>query len=310
MGKASLSCLKVKSYYKRFQVKFKRRRQGKTNYHKRRKMLKRDKCKYETPKYRLVVRKTNTKIVAQIVYATLTGDRIVTHADSSELPRYGVKVGLTNYPAAYCTGLLVARRCLKDLGLDRMFEGCTEVTGEWHENIGDDEDERNPFTAYLDVGLTRTTTGNNVFGVLKGAVDGGLNVPHCERRFPGWDTEANEGDGDYNPEAHRDRIFGAPLGEYMELLKNENEEHYQKQFSKYIKEGINPEDLEDIYTKAHEAIRADPTRPAKKKRGKPYDGEFKRPKKLTLEQRRANVRKKIAALQEKAAKEMDEDEEA
>ena len=31
-------------------------------------------------------------------------------AYAHELPRYGVKVGLTNYSAAYCTGLLLARR--------------------------------------------------------------------------------------------------------------------------------------------------------------------------------------------------------
>jgi len=38
----------------------------------------------------------------------------------------------------------------------------------------------------LDVGLTHTTTGNRVFGALKGAVDGGLNVPHSSNRFPGY----------------------------------------------------------------------------------------------------------------------------
>lgn len=46
----------------------------------------------------------------QIAYAKLEGDYIVTAAYSHELPQYGVKVGLTNYAAAYCTGLLVARR--------------------------------------------------------------------------------------------------------------------------------------------------------------------------------------------------------
>lgn len=47
-------------------------------------------------------------------------------ACSSELPRYGLKVGLTNYAAAYCTGLLVARRMLNKLGLDKHYEvgGC------------------------------------------------------------------------------------------------------------------------------------------------------------------------------------------
>jgi len=303
MGKASNSCLKVKSYFKRYQVKYKRRRQGKTDYAARRILLKRDRNKYDTRKYRLVVRKTNRKIIAQIVYSTLTCDKVVCHADSQELTRYGVKLGHTNYPAAYCTGLLLARRVLKQFKLDDKYEGCPEVTGEWHENMAEEEDDPNPLTAYLDVGLTRTTTGNNCFGVLRGAVDGGLNVPYSERRFPGYDADANDGEGEYNAEIHRDRIFGKPLGEYMDLLKEENEEAYKKQFGRYIKEGINGEDLEDIYKNAHEAIRADPSKRAKKAGGANYAGEFKRPKKLTLEQRRANVRKKIAELQAKAAEE-------
>ena len=46
----------------------------------------------------------------QIAYAKLEGDVIIAAAYAHELPRYGVKVGLTNYAAAYCTGLLLARR--------------------------------------------------------------------------------------------------------------------------------------------------------------------------------------------------------
>ena len=46
----------------------------------------------------------------QIAYARIEGDMIVCAAYSHELPKYGVAVGLTNYAAAYCTGLLVARR--------------------------------------------------------------------------------------------------------------------------------------------------------------------------------------------------------
>ena len=42
----------------------------------------------------------------------MAGDVIVAAAYAHELPRYGLKVGLTNYAAAYCTGLLVARRLL------------------------------------------------------------------------------------------------------------------------------------------------------------------------------------------------------
>lgn len=48
--------------------------------------------------------------VSQIAYAKIEGDMIVCAAYSHELPKYGVSVGLTNYAAAYCTGLLLARR--------------------------------------------------------------------------------------------------------------------------------------------------------------------------------------------------------
>jgi len=302
MGRASNSCLKVKSYFKRYQVKFKRRRQGKTNYARRRKLLKRDKNKYDTPKYRLVVRITNTRVITQIVNATLTGDEITCAAYSDELTRYGVKLGHKNYAAAYCTGLLLARRVLQQFGLDKKYGGVTEVTGEWHENVPEEDDDPNPLTAYLDIGLARASTGANIFAVLKGAVDGGLNVPHSERRFRGWDSSANDGEGDYDPEVHRDSIFGKPVADYMRLLKEENEEAYQKQFSRYIKEGINADDLEEIYRKAHEAIRADPSRAPKKEYTGPKK-DYRKDRKLTLEERKARVKAKIEALLAKAAEE-------
>ena len=68
--------------------------------------------------------------IAQIAYARLQGDVIICAAYSHELPRYGVKVGLTNYSAAYCTGLLIGRRILQKFGLDSMYEGQIEVDGD------------------------------------------------------------------------------------------------------------------------------------------------------------------------------------
>lgn len=52
----------------------------------------------------------NTCFFLKVAYSRIEGDRIVCAAYSHELPRYGVKVGLTNYASAYCTGLLLARR--------------------------------------------------------------------------------------------------------------------------------------------------------------------------------------------------------
>lgn len=44
------------------------------------------------------------------MHAEIKGDIVHTAAYAHELPRYGVKLGLTNYSAAYCVGLLLARR--------------------------------------------------------------------------------------------------------------------------------------------------------------------------------------------------------
>lgn len=84
--------------------------EGKTDYYARKRLIIQDKNKYNAPKYRLSVRFTSTDIVCQIINAKIEGDVTLVSAYAHELPRYGVKVGLTNYAAAYCTGLLLARR--------------------------------------------------------------------------------------------------------------------------------------------------------------------------------------------------------
>ncbi|KAF8284341.1 60S ribosomal protein L5 [Trypanosoma cruzi] len=143
-------------------------------------------------------------------------------AYSHELPQFGIQHGLTNYAAAYATGLLVARRMLTKLGLANKFEGTKEADGSYSavrtkaDDQGDDE-KRFPFKAILDVGLARTTTGARVFGVMKGAVDGGLAVPHRPNRFPGYDKEKDS----LNAKAHRDRILGLHVAEYLKQVREE-----------------------------------------------------------------------------------------
>ena len=110
--------LKNKAYSKRYQTKFRRRRQGKTDYYARKRLVVNDKDKYDSKKYRLVVRFTNKRVLTSINYSTLKGDMTVCAADSKELARYGVERGLTNYAAAYATGLLLARRLLKMKSID------------------------------------------------------------------------------------------------------------------------------------------------------------------------------------------------
>merc|ERR1719402_416423 len=208
----------------------------------------------------MIVRFTNKDIVTQIAYARIEGDVIVCAAYAHELPRYGVKVGLTNYAAAYCTGLLLARRILKKFNLDSLYEGVQEVNGdEFH--VESVEGKAGAFRCYLDVGLARTTTGARVFGALKGATDGGLDIPHSNKRFPGYDTESKE----FNAEVHRSHIFGQHVAEYMRKLEEEDEDAYKKQFGCYIKLGITADSIEEMYTKAHAAIREDPEHKPKPK---------------------------------------------
>jgi len=282
--------VKNRAYFKRYQTKFRRRREGKTDYYARKRLTVQDKNKYNTPKYRLIVRFTNKDIIAQIAYSRISGDVVVNSAYAHELPRYGVKVGLTNYAAAYCTGLLLARRHLKKLNLHELYKGADKVDGEYYNVEAAEGENPNPFTAVLDVGLARTSTGAKVFAVMKGAADGGINVPHSETRFFGYDPESKE----YNAEAHRDRIFGKHVAEYMKSLKEENEDTYKRRFSKFIAAGISPEGLEGVYKSAHEAIRANPDRAPKQE--KKVEKKRWNPKKLTLKERKARVSTKKAYL--------------
>ncbi|KAJ1266848.1 hypothetical protein BS78_07G010500 [Paspalum vaginatum] len=294
---------KTNAYFKRFQVKFKRRRAGKTDYRARIRLINQDKNKYNTPKYRFVVRFTNKDITAQIVSASIAGDMVLAAAYSHELPRYGLEVGLTNYAAAYCTGLLLARRVLKIRELDQEYEGNVEATGE--DYSVEPADERRPFRALLDVGLVRTTTGNRVFGALKGALDGGLDIPHSDKRFAGFKKDEKQLDA----EIHRKYIYGGHVADYMRILADEEPEKYQAHFSEYIKKGIDADGMEALYKKVHAAIRADPTF-AKSTKQPPKKHTRYNPKKLTYEQRKASLVRRLNELNNSGgAEDDDEDDE-
>jgi len=272
--------VKNKAYYKRFQVKFRRRRECKTDYYARQRLVTQDKNKYKSQKYRFVVRFTNKDIVCQIIAADLTHDVVIASAYAHELPRFGVKLGLTNFAAAYCVGLLLARRI--NAKYELKYEGQKDVNGEEF-HVEAVEDGPRPFKALLDVGLARTTTGCKVFGALKGAADGGIDVPHNDKRFPGTKKGEN-GELESSPETVRKYILGGHISEYMKTLKDDDEERYNKQFKRYNDAGIKAESLEKLYLAAHKAIRADPN----KKRDANQLGRFKtrsKPKPATVEKK-------------------------
>jgi len=314
---AFVKVLKNKSYFKRYQVQKRRRRQGKTDFQARRKMIRQDKNKYNNRKYRLIVRFSNTKVICQVAYATIGGDKIVCQATSTELTKFGVPVGHKNYAAAYCTGLLIARRTLKKFGQADMIKGKEEIDGEEF-HVEEEETEKRPFKCILDVGIRRTTVGARMWGALKGAADGGLHVPHSARNFPGFKPAEEKGtDPEYDAEAHKDRIFGGHVKEYMEMLQEEDPTKYEAHFAKFVSNGIEPEKLEEVYGAAHKQIKENPDYEPKKKKGitwvrkgnnvKGSDGkEVNRSTKLSLKQRREKVRQKIEAAQAKMAAEDDE----
>ncbi|MHA2178416.1 MAG: 50S ribosomal protein L18 [Candidatus Thorarchaeota archaeon] len=132
-----------------YRVKFRRRREGKTNYYRRRRLL-------QSRRSRLVVRKTNTSTIVQVINASVIGDSTVASAVSTELTNHGWVAGTGNIPSAYLTGLLAGLRA-KSRGVK---------------------------TAVLDVGLNPPVKGSRVYAALKGAVDAGLEIPFNPEVIP------------------------------------------------------------------------------------------------------------------------------
>lgn len=133
----------------RYCVPYRRRREGKTNYRKRKALV-------SSGKLRLIVRGTNKNVVIQMAVAKPHGDEILVSAHSRELENYGWKAPRGNLPAAYLTGLLC--------GFKAKAKGVKE--------------------AILDIGLHSPSKGARVFAALKGFLDSGLNISHSEEKLP------------------------------------------------------------------------------------------------------------------------------
>lgn len=129
-------------------VHFRRRREGKTDYSKRLALIK-------SGKHRLVVRKTNKFILAQITSWSEKGDLTLASVTSKALDAFGF-AGKSNTPSAYLTGLLC--------GIKAKAKGVGEIV--------------------LDVGLHSPTKGSLLFAVVKGASDSGLKVNFGQEKMP------------------------------------------------------------------------------------------------------------------------------
>ena len=146
----------------RYKVPMRRRREARTDYHQRLRLLK-------SGKPRLVARKSNQHIRAQLILTGPQGDETMASASSEDLAEYGWEAPTGNLPAAYLTGLLAGKRAV-EAGLE---------------------------TAVLDIGLNTATPGNKVFAVQEGVIDAGLEVPHNDEVFAEWARTRGEHIADY-----------------------------------------------------------------------------------------------------------------
>ena len=279
---------KNRTYFSNYQVKYRRRRNGVTDYQARRKLIQQDKTKFNTPKYRFVVRISNSDIVCQVVYSKLKGDVVVASAYGKELKGFGMPVGTNNYAGCYATGLLLARRVLSQFKLADKYKGNTDKLGEdYHVEHEALEDGPSPFIALLDIGLRRATTGAKIFAAMKGACDGGIFIPHSETRFIGY----NAADKKLDSETLNSYIYGKNVGGYMKELKENDSDRFEKQFSRYVKAGITPENIESKWKAVHKSIRENPARKTTRKEKPKVQKRFHRLP-MNLKQRRERIRQK------------------
>ncbi|HJW97322.1 MAG TPA: 50S ribosomal protein L18 [archaeon] len=171
-------------------VPHRRRREQKTDYKLRLRLLK-------SGKPRFVVRASGRSVTCQIVLHDSKGDRTIANATALELKKHGWKGHTGNLPAAYLTGYLCGQK----------------AKGKVRE-------------AVLDIGLHTSVKGARIYAALKGVLDAGIEIPHSEEVLPS-----------------EERIKGAHIYGYAELLKKEKPQEYEKRFSGYLKGSLAPEDL-------------------------------------------------------------------
>jgi len=130
-------------------IQYHRKLLGKTNYKKRLTFL-------LSKKERLVIRKTNKYLIVQVVKYESNGDKVLASVNSRELTKLGWKGSCKNISASYLTGFLLGKKALAA----KIKE------------------------AIVDLGLQTPAKGSRLYGVLKGVIDAGLNVPVSEEVFP------------------------------------------------------------------------------------------------------------------------------
>jgi len=154
--------------FSKYKVAHRRRREGRTDYRFRLKLLK-------SKKPRFVVRKFNKNISCQIIEYNPKGDKTIVSAHSRELKNLGWSHNAGNLPAAYLTGLLCGLRA-KDKKIKE---------------------------AVFDAGLYTSTKGSKLYAALKGFLDAGVAIPHSSEILP----DEKRIKGEHITEERRPKIF-------------------------------------------------------------------------------------------------------
>ena len=136
----------------KFTVKYRRKRQGKTNYKKRIAYIK-------SGNPRLVIRSSLNNVLVQCIEFNPKGDKILVSSHSSELEKYGWKNIRSNLPTSYLTGLLAGKKAAK-LGVKDIV---------------------------LDIGFNVSVKGSKVYAAVKGIIDSGFNLNIAEEMLPSED---------------------------------------------------------------------------------------------------------------------------
>ncbi|MGC8547757.1 MAG: 50S ribosomal protein L18 [Candidatus Micrarchaeia archaeon] len=180
-------------------LEFRRRREGLTDYSKRLALVK-------SGLYRVVIRKTNRRIIGQVIAYAPNGDRVLATASSAELAKLGWP-SRANRATAYLTGMLLANKFKKQ-----------------------DKD------AILDIGLSSNIKGSVPFAFAQGCVAGGMKL---RGKFEMKESEYNLSN----------------VANYAKLLSKEPEK-LNKQFGAYMKAGIKPEQLPELFKSVVQKIKA------------------------------------------------------
>lgn len=156
----------------RYKVAFRRRREGRTNYHQRLKLL-------LSKEDRIVIRKSSKHIQIQLITAKSEGDLTLSSAISTELKKYGYEASTGNTSAAYLTGLLFGHK--------------TQSKGYEY--------------GILDIGLQASSKGSRIYAALKGIVDSGLEIPHDPSVFPSDERVRGEHIAEYMERSDLPELF-------------------------------------------------------------------------------------------------------